>query len=39
LGARYFLRQIVETSLPNLTLLSHNEIPADVTVRSRGLIE
>jgi flagellar biosynthesis protein FlhA len=38
-GTRYFLRQILETSLPNLTLLSHNEIPADVTVRSRGLIE
>jgi type III secretory pathway component EscV len=38
-GARYFLRQILETSLPSLTLLSHNEIPSDVTVRSRGLIE
>ncbi len=38
-GARYFLRQILETSVPNLTVLSHNEIPADVTVRSRGLIE
>jgi flagellar biosynthesis protein FlhA len=38
-GARYFVRQILETTLPSLTLLSHNEIPADVTVRSRGLIE
>jgi flagellar biosynthesis protein FlhA len=38
-GARYFVRQILETSFPNLTFLSHNEIPADVTVRSRGLIE
>jgi flagellar biosynthesis protein FlhA len=38
-GARYFMRQILETSFPNLTLLSHNEIPADVTVRSRGLVE
>ena len=38
-GARYFVRQIVETALPNLTVLSHNEIPSEVTVRSRGIIE
>jgi len=38
-GSRYFLRQFVESSLPNLTVLSHNEIPPDVKVRSRGVIE
>jgi flagellar biosynthesis protein FlhA len=38
-GARYFLRQIAESSLPNLTVLSHNEIPPEVKVRSRGVIE
>jgi flagellar biosynthesis protein FlhA len=38
-GARYFLRQVVEPSLPNLTVLSHNEIPSEVKVRSRGVIE
>jgi flagellar biosynthesis protein FlhA len=38
-GTRYFLRQFVESSLPNLTVLSHNEIPPDVKVRSRGVIE
>jgi flagellar biosynthesis component FlhA len=38
-GARHFLRQILETSFPNLAVLAHNEIPADITVRSRGLIE
>jgi flagellar biosynthesis protein FlhA len=37
-GARYFLRQIVEPSVPGLTVLSHNELPADVKVRSRGVI-
>jgi flagellar biosynthesis protein FlhA len=38
-GARYFLRQIVESSMPSLTVLSHNELPSDVKVRSRGVIE
>jgi flagellar biosynthesis protein FlhA len=38
-GTRYFLRQLVEASLPNLTVLSHNEIPPDIKVRSRGVIE
>ncbi len=37
-GSRYFLRQIVESSMPNLTVLSHNELPTDVKVRSRGVI-
>jgi flagellar biosynthesis protein FlhA len=38
-GSRYFLRQIVESSMPSLTVLSHNELPSDVKVRSRGVIE
>jgi flagellar biosynthesis protein FlhA len=38
-SARYFLRQIVEGSLPNLSILSHNEIPAGVRVVSLGLIQ
>jgi len=38
-SARYFLRQIVEGALPNLSILSHNEIPAGVRVVSVGLIQ
>src|SRR5262249_27237054 len=38
-GARYFLRQIAEATLPNLTVSSHSEIPPSVKVRSRGVIE
>jgi flagellar biosynthesis protein FlhA len=38
-GSRHFVRQILETALPNVTVLSHNEIPSEVKVRSRGLIE
>ncbi len=37
-GARCFLRQLVEPSLPNLYFLSHNEIPAGVKVVSLGVI-
>jgi flagellar biosynthesis protein FlhA len=38
-GSRYFLRQIVEGSIPNLTVLSHNEIPAGVKVLSLGVVQ
>jgi flagellar biosynthesis protein FlhA len=38
-GMRHFLRQLVEAALPNLTVLSHNEIPPEIKVRSRGVIE
>ncbi len=38
-GCRHFVRQMVESSLPNVTVLSHNEIPPEVKVRSRGVIE
>jgi len=37
-GARYFLRQIVEAALPNLFVLSHNEVPPGVKVVSLGVL-
>ncbi len=37
-SARYYLRQLVEGSTPNLSVLSHNEIPAGVRVVSLGVI-
>jgi flagellar biosynthesis protein FlhA len=37
-GARPFLRQILETVVPNLTILSHNEVPAEVRVKTLGAI-
>jgi len=37
-AARYFLRQMVQTSLPSLIVLSHNEIAPDIRVRSHGVI-
>ena len=38
-AARYFLRQILEGTLPNLAILSHNEIPAGMRVVSVGVIQ
>ena len=38
-GTRYFLRQMVEASLPNLFCLSHNEVPPGVQVVSLGIIQ
>ncbi len=38
-GARYFLRQIAEPSLPNLFFLAHNEIPPGLRVQSAGTIQ
>ncbi|MGH9662509.1 MAG: FHIPEP family type III secretion protein, partial [Bryobacteraceae bacterium] len=37
-GARHFLRQLVEPSLKNLFILSHNEVPAGTRVVSLGVI-
>jgi len=37
-ACRYFLRQAVESSIPNLMVLSHNEIPSGVRVLSLGTI-
>ena len=38
-SARFFLRQTVESALPNLSILAHNEIPAGVKVVSMGVIQ
>ncbi len=38
-SARYFFRQIVEGPMPNVSMLSHNEIPPGVRVVSMGLIQ
>jgi flagellar biosynthesis protein FlhA len=37
-GARYFLRQILESVLPGACVLSHGEVPADIRVRALGQI-
>lgn len=37
-AARFFVRQIVESSLPNLTVISHNEMPPGSRVVSLGTI-
>ena len=37
-GARFFVRQITESILPNLTVLSHNEIPPGNRVVSLGAV-
>jgi flagellar biosynthesis protein FlhA len=36
-GSRFFLRQVTESALPNLTVLSHSEIPPGVKVVSQGV--
>jgi flagellar biosynthesis protein FlhA len=38
-GARYFLRQIAESALPNLFFLAHNEVPPGLRVQSLGNIQ
>jgi len=37
-GCRFFVRQIAESAMPNLTVLSHAEIPAGVRVMSLGIV-
>ena len=37
-GARSFLRQMVEPSLPNLFFIAHNEVPPGLKVQSLGTI-
>jgi flagellar biosynthesis protein FlhA len=36
---RYFLRRSVESSMPNLYFLSHNEVPAGTKVISLGVVQ
>lgn len=38
-GARYFLRQMVEPSLPNLFFIAHNEVPPGLRVQPLGTIQ
>ncbi|MEO8592524.1 MAG: flagellar biosynthesis protein FlhA [Candidatus Solibacter sp.] len=38
-GARHFLRQLCEPSLPNLFFLAHNEVPPGIRVQSLGNIQ
>ena len=38
-AARFFLRQAIEGALPNLAVLSHNEVPSSVRVVSTGVIQ
>jgi flagellar biosynthesis protein FlhA len=37
--ARYFVRQILENTQPNLFVLSHNEIPPELKVISLGIVQ
>ncbi|HEY1949641.1 MAG TPA: flagellar biosynthesis protein FlhA [Bryobacteraceae bacterium] len=37
-GARYFLRQMIESSLPNVFPVAHNEVPPGVKILSLGAI-
>jgi len=36
---RYFLRQAVESTIPNLFFLAHSEVPAGIKVISQGVIQ
>ena len=38
-SCRYFLRQAVESSIPNLFFLSHSEVPAGIKVISLGVVQ
>jgi flagellar biosynthesis protein FlhA len=38
-GARYFLRQIVESTMPNLFFLAHHEVPPGQKVQSLGTLQ
>jgi flagellar biosynthesis protein FlhA len=37
-GSRFFVRQIAESVAPNLTVLSHNEIPPEARIISLGAV-
>ena len=38
-AVRYFMRQIAETTYPNLIFIAHNEVPAEVRVINLGLVK
>jgi flagellar biosynthesis protein FlhA len=35
---RYFVKQLLETAFPEVAVLSHNEVPPEVKVKSLGWI-
>ena len=37
-GARYFLRQMVESTLSNVFFVSHNEVPSGIKIVSLGVV-
>lgn len=38
-GSRYFVRQFIENTMPNLFVLSHNEIPPELKILSLGVVQ
>jgi flagellar biosynthesis protein FlhA len=38
-AVRYFMRQIAESSSPNLVFISHNEVPPEVRVMNLGTVQ
>jgi flagellar biosynthesis protein FlhA len=37
-GARYFLRQMLESSVPNVFPVGHNEVPSGIKILSLGVV-
>ena len=37
-GARYFVKQLLETAFPDVVVLSHSEVPPEVKVKSLGWV-
>jgi flagellar biosynthesis protein FlhA len=35
---RYFVKQLLETTFPEVAVLSHNEVPPEIKVKSLGWI-
>ncbi len=38
-GARYFLRQMIESQAPQVAMLSHGEVPSSTRVVSFGVLK
>jgi flagellar biosynthesis protein FlhA len=37
-GARYFLRQVLESAAPNVFPVGHNEVPSGIKILSLGVV-
>jgi flagellar biosynthesis protein FlhA len=37
-SSRYFVKQLLETAFPDVAVLSHNEVPPEMKVKSLGWI-